>query len=114
MSMTMVFEKLDKARIALFYDPNFVNLTSPGPATQEAPNMKAAFEAQGHEVSTILDSTAASWAAATKGADVLVIPDLAVSALLLSDAAMFFIRKFVSEGGTLIVANNAESDDVVG
>ena len=112
--MTMAFEKLSKAKIALFYDPNFVDLTSPGPAVQEAPNMKAALEAQGHKVTTILDNSTASWAKATKGTDVLVIPDLAISALLLTDGATFFIRKFVSEGGTLIVANHAVSENVVG
>lgn len=112
--MTMLFEKLDKAKIALFYDPDFVDLTTQPAFNQEASNMKAALEAQGHKVTTILDNTTEAWAKATKGVDVLVIPDLAVSALLLTDGAMFFIRKFVSEGGTLIVANHAVSDSVVG
>jgi Ca2+-binding RTX toxin-like protein len=101
--MTIAQQQLTNAKVSLFYDPAYVEIG--GTAADEGSEVKASLEAAGHTVTTFVGTGTSSWMNATQGTDVLVIPETPVlgPALTISDGAMFFLRKFVSDGGTLVV-----------
>ena len=66
--------------------------------------MKRSLEAAGHTVTTFAGTTTEAWRNATNGADVLVIPEVVIEPTL-STGAMFFLKDFVSKGGTLILVS---------
>ncbi|HET7713998.1 MAG TPA: hypothetical protein VFK86_00060 [Bauldia sp.] len=107
--MTIAQEQLSNADVALFFDSNYVNLSGPD---SEAIGVQQALLLFGHVATTFVGTSTEAWRNATAGADVLVIPELQMAALPLSAGAMFFLREFVSDGGTLIVhgANTGTHD----
>jgi Ca2+-binding RTX toxin-like protein len=97
--MTIAKTQLTNAKVSLFYDPAFIETGASG----EGPNVKESLEDAGHIVTTFTGTSTNAWRDATQGVDVLVIPELEIAPLILSSGSAFFLKKFVSDGGTLIV-----------
>lgn len=104
--MTIAQTQLSNAKVSLFFDSNFSSLDSP---TDEAPSMKRSLEAAGHVVTTFDGTTTDAWRTATDGADVLVIPQISGNPAL-TPGALFFLKDFVSKGGTLIVVSETDAE----
>jgi|GEM_PF-1729893 len=90
--------------IALFADTAFVDYI-PGNTNSEASNVESTLATGEFAVTTFTGTTAAEFAAATKNADVLVIPELESGDLsgALDAATKTVISAFVGRGGTLIL-----------
>jgi exosortase sorting signal-containing protein len=98
--------------VALFFNPTYVDTTSP-PPDADAQNFKQALELDGFTVTTFTGITAADINAAVTGKQVLAFPELEVRDLSpdLDANALFVIANFVSnDGGTLIVCNQGDGD----
>ena len=106
--MAIAQETFTNAQVSLFYDPAFVDtFISP---SAEAYNLNQILGGAGHTVTTFTGTDTSAWRNATQNANVLVIPSLdniidPATQLPLSTGAMFFLKDFVSRGGTLIVTS---------
>lgn len=90
--------------IALFADTAFVDYI-PGNSNSEASNVEDTLNTSDAVVATFTGATAADFIAATKTADVLVIPELEngdLSATMAADAKAA-VAAFVGRGGTLLL-----------
>lgn len=90
------------ADVALFNNPTYVDWI-PGAPGSEASNLYDTLVSQGHTVFTFTGITAADFAAATAGRDVLAIPELENGDLnaALDAAARAAIASYVQGGGVL-------------
>ena len=102
--MTIAQTQLTNAQVSLFYDPTYMEVNTFH--SSEPYNIKQILEANGHTVTTFVGADTDAWRNATQGADVLVIPSLEVAAVSLSPGAMFFLKDFVSRGGTLVTTQS--------
>ncbi len=113
--MTIAQQPLTNAKVALFFDVTYTFING---STAEGNGVQRALAAAGHTVTTFAGTSTDAWMNATKGVDVLVIPELGKTAGAppLSPGAMFFVKNFVSNGGTLIVdggSNGAHSTELI-
>ena len=102
--MTIAQTQLTNAQVSLFYDPTYMEVNTSH--ASEPYNIKQILEANGHAVTTFIGAGTDAWRNATQGADVLVIPSLEVAAVSLSAGALFFLKDFVSRGGTLVTTQS--------
>jgi Ca2+-binding RTX toxin-like protein len=108
--MAIAQTKLTNAKVHLFYDAAFTDITaSPGDATfAEASEILQSIEdSLGHTITTFV-GTGGEWVTATKQADVIVVPALNGNVPLQLEA-LFALRQFVDKGGTLIVVGSVNS-----
>ena len=98
------------ADVALFNNTSYVDW-SPGASGSEASNLFDTLESQGHTVSTFAGITAADFAAATAGQNVLAIPELENGDLnaALDAAARTAIASYVQGGGVLFVFGSSDT-----
>ena len=104
-------------KVAVWFDPEFFGTdpsSNPFPANEEAAEILASLQEQGHNILTFEGISATAIAEALEGADVFVIPeqdeDSASSSPLVStltEEALDVIREFVRDGGKLIVSPRA-------
>ncbi|MEL6926628.1 MAG: hypothetical protein AAFO94_21490, partial [Bacteroidota bacterium] len=95
---------LRAAKVALFHHPDFVHV-EPGNLFAEASNMKAALEAQGHEVLPFSDYSELGFRQVMADADLLIVPELERGNLwsALSSKTIDALRQYVDCGGGLII-----------
>ena len=108
--MTIAVETLKKAKIAIFANPSYVD-ADPAPEGGYAA-LAAALKSDGNKVRAFTDASAEGFAAALKGRDVLVIPELQNLGLGLTPELVRVIRDFVGNGGTLVMGGDSNDNDV--
>jgi hypothetical protein len=98
-------------RVAVYDDPAYVDTAaSLEEFAREADTVQASLAALGHDVSRFDGTSAAAFAAATAGAQVLLLPELETGdlAAALGEAAEAVVEGFVAGGGVLIVHGEYE------
>jgi hypothetical protein len=105
-------DRLAPANLALFFDSAFVDTISPPPG-DEANEILAALQSQGHTVTTFTGITDTDFRNALVDQDALVIPELELGDLgaALTPQAQAVIANFVSGGGGLIIAGQSGAND---
>ncbi len=110
--MTLAQTQLSQAKVSLFFDSHYVATAEN--QYNEATNSKLSLQTLGHKVSTFSlpkGKQAKAFADAVKHADVLYVPALYYHKLIPGDASAYIIRDFVRHGGSLVVNNDAYSDN---
>ena len=104
--MEFASPRADAATISFFANGSYVDMT------REGPNLRATLVGLGHTVVDFTGITAADFAAATAGGQVLVFPEMEVGNLYddLDGAATSVLSSFVSGGGGIIQANYYSSN----
>ena len=105
--MSVAVNKLNQAKIAIFANGNYVD-TTPG---QEYHNLKSTLQADNYHVKSFTDESAQGFATALDGRQVLVIPEMEVLGLGLTNALIKEIRDFVGHGGTLVICGSDNNND---
>ncbi|MCL3837545.1 hypothetical protein [Aeromicrobium duanguangcaii] len=102
------------AKVLILNDPEFVDTTddaeSVAEGNYEGPNMIAVLTSYGHAVTSFRGTDGAALAAALKGKDTFVIPELENGywAQELSDSARAALVNWARAGGTLVVAADTD------
>ena len=106
--MTIAQVPINTAKVFLFYDAAYVNTAEEQSlpvgqvvSAQASEIEQTLDELLGHDVTTFDGTGWSSWSNAAKNADVIVIP-LLTSLPVLSDGAIYELRKFVGDGGTVV------------
>lgn len=104
------------AKVLILNDPGFVDTMPVDQATAENPsregvNMVLALREQGHQVTELTGTDAATISAALEGQDTFVIPELERGAWVpaLDEAARGAVTSWVRDGGTLVVAGDEQN-----
>ena len=105
--MSVAVNELKQAKIAIFANGDYVD-TAPG---QEYQNLKSTLKADGYSVKAFTDKSAQGFATALDGRQVLVIPEMEVLGLGLTNALIKVIRDFVGHGGTLVISGDGGTND---
>jgi len=105
--MSVAVTQLKQAKIALFANGAYVD-TATG---QEYQNLKSNLKADGYSVKSFTDKSAQGFASALDGRQVLVMPEMEILGLGLTNALIKVIRDFVGHGGTLVINGDEGSND---
>jgi Ca2+-binding RTX toxin-like protein len=102
--MAIAYAPLATATVKIFANPDYISETGTA-------SVKAGLESFGYLVLTFEGTTSAAWSAELAGAQVLIIPDMFWARFYADEAVEYVIRKFVADGGTLIVNSSIVDDE---